>query len=75
MAPTDNRFRSVVGVREVPPSPGPSQRAASALGQVRSFGLEIADDGRPALAECGTFIVEIEGAGEPPARLDLHTIQ
>ncbi|MBE2320776.1 hypothetical protein DVA67_032755 [Solirubrobacter sp. CPCC 204708] len=44
------------------------------LGHVHGFGLKTVDDGWNARAECGNFIVRVEGIGETPARLDLVEI-
>jgi hypothetical protein len=44
------------------------------LGRPHGFGIELRHDGWRAVAVCGSFTVEIEAAGEPPARLDLEAV-
>jgi hypothetical protein len=44
------------------------------LGRPHGFGIELRHAGWRAVAVCGSFTVEIEGAGEPPARLDLEAV-
>jgi hypothetical protein len=45
------------------------------LGRAHGFGLELHGGGQwRALAVCGSFTVEIQGDGKPPARLDLEAV-
>jgi hypothetical protein len=44
------------------------------LGRPHGFGIELMDDGWRAVAVCGSFTVDVQGDGEPPARLDLEAV-
>jgi hypothetical protein len=44
-------------------------------GGAHGFGLELTDEGWRAIAVCGTFTVDVQGVGEPPARLDLDALR